>query len=339
MKKMFVFVVLLAQSYIALAQSVSSGGGVTVVDPAFPIRKAQSRGTFTAFQTQANGVAANGFRSIIVNGSVLPSTEANFLATATPDLVTFSGWGLRGNQPGNVGTNPLVVSNFGAWFENNRNAVWTQEIDTNNEGATQPEGSDSGGVGLALNTGSTYSPDTAISIRRMDGAGTGPGWLRGINIEGVRNSGIRIMAMSPSQMRVTPAAPGTITALEIGVGGDSQYRFTQSQNGQMDWGSGNAPADVSLGRTAKGTLAVGGTLTASSLYAPTLQVTASATFQGPVVLASYTVATLPACTGSTNRNALAVVTDANAPTYNGRVSGGGRTTVPVFCNGTEWTAH
>lgn len=55
-------------------------------------------------------------------------------------------------------------------------------------------------------------------------------------------------------------------------------------------------------------------------------------------LASYTVATLPACTTQI-KNGMASVTDATAPTYNGTLTGGGTVDVPVFCNGTNWTAH
>jgi hypothetical protein len=53
---------------------------------------------------------------------------------------------------------------------------------------------------------------------------------------------------------------------------------------------------------------------------------------------TYTVATLPACNAGLKAT-LAVVTDANAPTYNATVAGGGAVTIPVFCNGTNWTAH
>lgn len=57
-----------------------------------------------------------------------------------------------------------------------------------------------------------------------------------------------------------------------------------------------------------------------------------------VKLRAYTVATLPAC-NSGNQNAMAVASDATAPTYNGALTGGGTVRVPVFCNGTSWAAH
>jgi hypothetical protein len=59
---------------------------------------------------------------------------------------------------------------------------------------------------------------------------------------------------------------------------------------------------------------------------------------GPLQLATYTVATLPACTAS-DVNSLLAVTDATAPTYNGALIGGGTVHVPVFCDGSVWTSH
>lgn len=58
----------------------------------------------------------------------------------------------------------------------------------------------------------------------------------------------------------------------------------------------------------------------------------------PVVLPSYTVATLPACNGP-YKGGMAYVTDATAPTYNGILTGGGAVIIPVFCNGVAWSAH
>ena len=55
----------------------------------------------------------------------------------------------------------------------------------------------------------------------------------------------------------------------------------------------------------------------------------------PVRLKGYTVAGLPAGT----QGDLAFVTDANAPTYNATVAGGGAFVIPVFYNGTNWVCH
>ncbi|MBN3833163.1 hypothetical protein [Burkholderia sp. Ac-20344] len=57
-----------------------------------------------------------------------------------------------------------------------------------------------------------------------------------------------------------------------------------------------------------------------------------------VTLAAYTVSTLPTCNASL-ANALAAVTDANAPSWNATLTGGGSVHMLAFCNGTNWTAH
>lgn len=54
-------------------------------------------------------------------------------------------------------------------------------------------------------------------------------------------------------------------------------------------------------------------------------------------LEGYTVATLPSCATGT-KGLLAFVTDANAPTWLGTLTGSSTTHVPVFCNGTAWVA-
>ncbi|GAC1425627.1 MAG: hypothetical protein NVSMB6_26270 [Burkholderiaceae bacterium] len=65
---------------------------------------------------------------------------------------------------------------------------------------------------------------------------------------------------------------------------------------------------------------------------------ASFQFGVPVILPAYTVATLPTCNAA-NNNAMAAVSDATTPTYNGALTGGGAVKVPVYCNGTAWTSH
>lgn len=76
----------------------------------------------------------------------------------------------------------------------------------------------------------------------------------------------------------------------------------------------------------------GGFTTPSSIQGATVYGT------NGVVLPVTTVAGLPGC-GAGTRGYMYVVTDASSPTYNGAVTGGGTTTVPVLCNATSWTAH
>ena len=54
--------------------------------------------------------------------------------------------------------------------------------------------------------------------------------------------------------------------------------------------------------------------------------------------ASSTVSTLPACNAGA-KGTVVYVTDANSPTWNATLSGGGSTAVLGQCNGTNWTAH
>jgi putative cofactor-binding repeat protein len=57
-------------------------------------------------------------------------------------------------------------------------------------------------------------------------------------------------------------------------------------------------------------------------------------------LAIYSAAgvAVPAC-GATYTNVWLLVSDATTPTYNGTYTSGGAVSVPVLCNGTNWTTH
>jgi hypothetical protein len=59
---------------------------------------------------------------------------------------------------------------------------------------------------------------------------------------------------------------------------------------------------------------------------------------GTLSLPTTTVASLPTC-GPAQKGLLYSASDAQPPTYNGPVTGGGSTVIPVFCNGSIWTAH
>jgi len=62
------------------------------------------------------------------------------------------------------------------------------------------------------------------------------------------------------------------------------------------------------------------------------------TLSRPLVLPSYTVASLPTC-NTKLKGGMAYVTDAAAPTYNSVLTGGGSIAVPVFCSGVGWSSH
>ena len=58
----------------------------------------------------------------------------------------------------------------------------------------------------------------------------------------------------------------------------------------------------------------------------------------PVQVPSSTVASLPTC-GAGLAGGISYVTDANAPTYNGTLTGGSTTKTLAMCNGSAWVAH
>ncbi len=92
--------------------------------------------------------------------------------------------------------------------------------------------------------------------------------------------------------------------------------------------AGNVQQTVGLQAQAGTTLVVQGSGPVTDMAIPS----------GGVRLAVRTVSTLPPCT-SAARGLISAVSDAAAPAYNASVAGGGATTIPVFCNGTAWTAH
>ncbi|GAB7536144.1 hypothetical protein BGC_23600 [Burkholderia sp. 3C] len=69
-----------------------------------------------------------------------------------------------------------------------------------------------------------------------------------------------------------------------------------------------------------------------------LTVTPMVAVAGGLQLPLSTVAALPTC-NSTNKALMYAVSDATSPTYNGALTGGGTVSVPVYCNGSTWTAH
>ena len=233
-------------------------GGITYLDSAWPTDFVeQQRSAVQVLNVTNNSEPTAAFASLSISGTVIPSTRANFVANANQDMVGTSSWVLRGGS----GNNFMEAANFGAWFENNASQTWVVEIDCNNEGSNKALGDQTAGVGIMLATGSTYSPDTAVQIIRSTGAGSGPGWQRGLAIQGCRQAGIRIEAMdSTTYPSLSPAAPGTITALEILKSSDSVSRFITDQDGSMSWGPGNAARDVSLSRSGASTMTLGGAL-------------------------------------------------------------------------------
>ena len=103
-----------------------------------------------------------------------------------------------------------------------------------------------------------------------------------------------------------------------GGGGVSPYTYGDSSNNFL----------VQLGQA--GVFAVKNSAGSTTEF----QVTPS----GTAILASLKVAALPPCNAG-SAGSIAYVTDANAPTYNGALTGGGAARTLALCNGAAWTAH
>lgn len=162
--------------------------------------------------------------------------------------------------------------------------------------------------GLILNTWTSANPASALSINSAS-SGT---WSMGIQ-----------------------CAPASIVGpcLQVPNGSAKGVRYLGTDgvhNGSISMSSDSLT--VQEGRT-------GLAIKSQDLSTNHLNVTStSAQFGLPVQLPGYTVATLPTCNLGL-RGGMAYVTDASRPTYNGALTGGSTTSVPVFCNGSAWTAH
>lgn len=151
-------------------------------------------------------------------------------------------------------------------------------------------------------------------------------------------------------------ADGVAYGPNISDGGTSGDKQLTLRNGGVAGGTiaqfaavtGTANANASFGNvdgstpTAEINTGIGDTggLTISTGAGPITLTPAGASVIAtkPLALQGYTVATLPSC-GSGIKGAMAYVTDASSPTYNGALTGSSSTIVPVFCNGSSWSSH
>lgn len=136
-----------------------------------------------------------------------------------------------------------------------------------------------------------------------------------------------------TQYKQSAIIPGT---LAIGVSGSSvgSIAFNNATSGSITL----QPTTGALGAVTATLPANTGTIAETNL-AQTF--TAIQTFDTTIKLKGYTVAGLAAahpCNAGAE-GSMAYVTDANSPTYNGALTGGGAAKVPVFCDGANWTSH
>lgn len=238
---------------------------IVIQDSDFPAFSGSEPNTGLSVYTRnnaENGAGKAGVYSFMVSGT---GNMVPFSTVGGTDCVALSGAVYSGGDA----PNSVCVGNIVTRFAGAPPGInWGLEIDVNNETtSTYTTGDPRYGQGLVLNTGSTYSPDTGIVITRAAGEGTGPGWKQGISITGVRDTALIVQAMSTtSAPGISPAATGTVTALAVGVGGESQYRFRMTESGAMNWGSGSAVTDVSLSRSGVGALSCSGAFGATQYF-------------------------------------------------------------------------
>jgi hypothetical protein len=117
----------------------------------------------------------------------------------------------------------------------------------------------------------------------------------------------------------------------ITAGSGTSWTVNQTQTVASTTITGTTQKSIDIG-----TYGVSGSNTVITLGSATTGATSTITVNGTLRLKGYTVSTLPAA-GIAGR--IAYVTDATAPIYNATLTGGGTITIPVFDNGTAWTAH
>ena len=194
-------------------------------------------------------------------------------------------------------------------------------------GGTLTLASFAGAVGLNVNA--AYGAGAAISVA----LGTGTGFDQAVfnatgNSNGKMNSWITNSGAGSVDQRNICGTVGTqwfVTPTLAKIGTYSAHAFSLQANGLTS---------LTIGTT-------GGVTIPAPTSGTTMQVTAlagqnAASFlAGPVKLASFTVAALPAA-ATVGANARAFVTDGLAPTFMATVAGGGAVLTPVYSDGANW---
>jgi hypothetical protein len=233
--------------------------GTHITSTTSPLTGTLSASDFSSIATPDDSIAWRSFGGMMTLGT--PSVAgAALVPTNNQDKVIHSGWLIRGSDSVSF----CEAANFGMRLEsdsstNGAASAWAVEIDVNNE-SSQPSTANDGsyGFGLVMATGSTYSPGTGIWMTQVAAEGTGPGFLRGIFLDGVRDVGLEVRAMAPSEhVGMSPAAPGIITAFATGLDSEVNYRFKIDESGDLAWGAGGAlTQDVFLVRSSANNLGI-----------------------------------------------------------------------------------
>lgn len=218
-----------------------------------------------------------------------------------------------------------------------------------------------------LITGNVFSDSGPAHVKFETGVGNGNWQIIGNSHSGALATGSRIVnAPGSTQMSgggsqgvfnrlssmilSSSAANISIPDTQLNVYGNDTVLTQANVAARVGLSKGSAGFDAALlmgveggnapfisAHDGEGTGALPGQLKFNSIVSMTWGATVNADGV-PRKLKVYTVATLPAC-NSGLQDAMAAVSDATAPTYNGALAGGGAVRVPVFCNGSAWSAH
>jgi len=254
------------------------------------------------FPAYAGGEPAGPFRVLTTNpnGSGGKIAISAFITSGATNATPFSTLGLNDSVAlsgvvfgGSDSTQPIVAGNLQARFASSGTVRWGLEIDMNNEAGNNASNySHAYGSGLVVNTGSTYSPDTAIVIQRSVGEGSGPGFRRGMLMSGVREQGIVFVPMVAATFAgMTPPAPGNCSLLVSIMSNETTVTWVVNERGGMSWGSGSAAFDTTLQRLSTGGLLLGGTtgiLQLTSLFVGANQVVGARITGTPAVATDLT---------------------------------------------------
>lgn len=207
--------------------------------------------------------------------------------------------------------------------------------------------------GLGSSPAGTYDgPSTSYikSVLSTSGLTTAAATITGGTINatpiGQTTPALGTFSTVTSTGQVTAVSGVTVTSGSIGVTnpGATALHITGSDTSSVDMGAQieltNTNASSSLQNKYMRVDSSGNLQFLNTAYASilTLKDTGYVYFKAPAMLWTYTVSALPTCNSSLV-GAMAAVTDATSPTYNGTLTGGGSVSVPVYCNGTAWTAH
>lgn len=223
-------------------------------------------------------------------------------------------------------------------------------------------------TGLAYSISSSVATLAGIDSVSTTGVGTtlllkgGAGGATSGNAGGVQiQAGTAANGIPGALTMLAAAASGTTTHNGGGVTLGTGNGIVAGNGGPLSVSSGNAGTTGTggqitirsgLGGTTSGNsgsiLIETGTVTSGTpgnvqlLVKESLGLTinsdGSVTISSSMGLGVVTVATLPTC-NTALKGRLYAVSDATAPLYNTALTGGGTVSVPVYCNGTAWTAH